>query len=221
VFGDLPEELALVWGASALVLICFWGFLRRSFHRRIENLVRATERLAAGEPFNADRNFTPDELARLSAAFERMSQRIARSTGALREANERMRVEITERNSVEAALRNSEQRFRSIWENSLEPLRLTDSKGTVLAANPSYCRMMEQGAEEIQGSPYTEVYQRDRAEEKLARYVDNFLNRSFERHQTKRVTLLSGRTVDVEVSYSFIEMAGDHPLLLAIFRDVT
>src|SRR5688572_8964107 len=123
-----------MWGASALVLIFFWGFLRRSCYRRIENLVRATERLASGEPFSVDSNFTSDELTRLSAAFERMSQRIAESTGAVREANERMRVEITERNSVEEALRNSEQRFRSIWENSQEPLRLTDSKGTVLAA---------------------------------------------------------------------------------------
>jgi two-component system cell cycle sensor histidine kinase/response regulator CckA len=221
VFGDVPEELALMWGASALVLFLFWGFLRRSFQRRTENLVRATERLAAGEPFNPDPRLTSDELTRLSAAFERMSQRIAQSTGALREANERMRVEITERNSVEEALRNSEQRFRSIWENSQEPLRLTDSKGAVLAANPSYCRMMERRLEEIQGFPYTEVYQRDRAEEKLARYMENFRHRSFERHQTKQVTLLSGRTVAVEVSYSFIEMAGDHPLLLAIFRDVT
>jgi two-component system, cell cycle sensor histidine kinase and response regulator CckA len=221
VFADVPEELALMVGASALLLLCFWGLLRWSFHRRIENLVRATERLAAGEPFDSNPSFTSSELARLSGAFERMSQRIAESTSALREANERMRVEISERNSVEEALRNSEQRLRSIWENSLEPLRLTDAKGTVLTANPSYCRMMERRLEEVQGFPYTEVYQRDQAEEKLARYVEKFRNRSFERNQTKRVTLLSGRTVDVEASYSFIEIEGDDPLLLAIFRDVT
>src|ERR1041385_2909627 len=33
---------------------------------------------------------------------------------------------------IEEAFRNSERRFRSIWESSSEAMRLTDSKGTVL-----------------------------------------------------------------------------------------
>ena len=210
-----------MWGAFALAVAFLWVFFKRAFNQRVDNLVRATERLAAGEPFKADPYFTSQELARLSSAFERMSHRIEESTSALREANERMRIEITERNFVEEALRNSERRFRSIWENSQEPLRLTDAKGTVLAANPSYCRMMERSPEEIVGFPYTEAHERDGAGDKLARYVENFRNRHFERHQTKRITLVSGRTVDAEVSYSFIDMEGDKPLLLAIFRDVT
>ncbi len=220
-FANVSEELTLMWGVCALGIAFFWFFFKRAFHRRIENLVRATERLAAGEPFKPDAHFTSGELKSLSSAFERMSQRIADSTSALREANERMRVEITERSFVEEALRNSERRFRSIWENSLEPMRLTDAKGTVLAANPAYCRMMERTAEEVVGAPFTEVYLRDQAEEKLARYAENFRNRTFQRNQTKRVTLLSGHTVDVEASYSFVEMEGDKPLVLAIFRDVT
>ena len=215
-----PNDFWVTASLLALAYVVPWFYFRCKFHRCTEKLLEATERLADGESFGPNRLFGAGDLERLSLAFERMSQRIAGSTTALKEANERMSAEITERKAVEEALRNSERRFRSVWQNSLEPLRLTDADGTVLAANPAYCRMMELPMEEIVGHNFTKVFQQESAEQKFTRYRESFRNRRFDRHQTKQITLLSGRTLDVEISYSFIEMEADEPLLLAILRDV-
>jgi two-component system, cell cycle sensor histidine kinase and response regulator CckA len=207
-------------GALAMVCVVTWATFHTGLNRRIDELVKATERLAAGEAVEeipADST----ELAKLTAAFHQMSQKISRSTAELREANERMKLEIAERKSVEEALRNSERRFRSVWENSLEPLRLTDACGTVVAANPAYCRLMEKNLAEVLNQPYTEVYELDGGEDKLARYMQQFSSRTLDRYQTKTVTLRSGRKLAIEVSYSFIDMEGERPLLLGVFRDVT
>ena len=54
-----------------------------------------------------------------------------------------------QRNAAEAALRESEERFRSLFENSLDAIMLTHPEGRVLAANREACRMFRRTEEEI------------------------------------------------------------------------
>ena len=223
-FVTKSEIIALSAVPAAIlagVCVISWSSFCRGLNRRIDELVEATERVAAGKPVDDAllRDFA--ELAKLSKAFQRMSRQISSSTAELRDANERMSQEISERKSVEEALRNSERRFRSVWENSLEPLRLTDENGIVIAANRAYCTLMERPAHEVLDRPYTNIYEPNTSEQRLARYIQLFQSRAHEPYQTKRITLRSGHTLDIEASYSFIEMEGERPLLLGIFRDVS
>ena len=48
--------------------------------------------------------------------------------------------DITERRAAEMALRSSETLFRSVWENSVDGMRLTDENGIIVAANQAFCR---------------------------------------------------------------------------------
>jgi PAS domain S-box-containing protein len=57
--------------------------------------------------------------------------------------------DITERRQAEETLRRSEERFRSIYENSLDGIMLTLPDGTVLSANRRACRMLGMTEEEI------------------------------------------------------------------------
>ncbi len=57
--------------------------------------------------------------------------------------------DITERKRVEAELRESEARYHSLYENSLDAVLLTAPDGRILAANPAACRVFGRTEEEI------------------------------------------------------------------------
>jgi two-component system, cell cycle sensor histidine kinase and response regulator CckA len=212
-------------GAITLVLgaTCFfaWLFLHRTLNCRIGRLVEATKRLARGEKQVRVAMAGTDEIAELSRAFNGMAEQISRSTEELRGANERMKQEIADRAFVEEALRGSEKRFRSIWENSREAMRLSDHKGTVLAANPAYCQLIKLAAHDVLEQPFTAAYQANEAEQKLEKYLEGFRQRRIQPCQQKRVTLHNGQALDLEMSYSFIDLDQERTLLLGVFRDVS
>ncbi len=50
--------------------------------------------------------------------------------------------DITDRKLAEAALRSSEMLFHSVWENSVEGMRLTDERGDIVAVNDAFCKLV-------------------------------------------------------------------------------
>ncbi len=220
-FKGLVERSLVSAAALGLASILTWAFFHQVINRRITRLVAATKKLAAGEVAESLRLEGSDELARLSESFDLMAERISTSTAGLREANERMKQEINERKFIEEALRNSERRFRSIWENSLEAMRLTDAKGITLAVNPAYCQLVEKEAHELLQHPFVAAFDQENAAEQLRKYQECFQTREIDPYHQQQAKLLSGRNLELEVSYSFIDLECDRPLLLGIFRDVT
>lgn len=57
--------------------------------------------------------------------------------------------DITESRRAEALLRESEERFRSLYEHSIDAILLTAPDGAILAANPEACRALGRSEEEI------------------------------------------------------------------------
>ena len=66
--------------------------------------------------------------------------------------------DITERRAAEAALQSSEMLFRSVWENSVDGMRLTDENGVIVAVNDAYCKLVGMDAPALEGKPFTVVY---------------------------------------------------------------
>jgi len=57
--------------------------------------------------------------------------------------------DITERKKAEATLRQSEERYRSLFENSIDGVMISQPDGSILSANPVACRMLGMSEEEL------------------------------------------------------------------------
>ena len=78
----------------------------------------------------------------------RLEELVRERTAELDRACRSLKMETRRREKAQKELRESEERFRSIYENSLEGILLVNAKGGILAANPAACRMF--GMEEAE-----------------------------------------------------------------------
>jgi PAS domain S-box-containing protein len=130
--------------------------------------------------------------------------------------------DITERRAAAAAVQSSEMLFRSVWENSVDGMRLTDENGVIIAVNKAYCKLVGMEAEQLEGKLFTIVY----AESKnpramLERHREHFRARAANRKIQRQYTLHNGQVMALEITDSFIELHGRPLLLFSLFRDVT
>ena len=120
-------------------------------------------------------------------------------------------------------LLNSDKKFNSVWLRSFDGMRLTDSKGNIIAVNPAFCQMFEVNESQLIGKPFTIVYQQDQGgnERRMTRYINNFESKKFDIQRYTKFILHNGKSLFLLVNYSYMEFEMGEPLVLGIFRDIT
>ena len=127
-----------------------------------------------------------------------------------------------ERIRAEAALKNSEMRFHSVWENSVDGMRLTDEEGVIVEVNEAFCKLVGMPAVELVGKPFTASYaETENLGQLLLRYRQRFQNQKVEKTIERKLTFRTGKTVDLEVTNSLIELPDNKRFVLGLFRDTT
>jgi len=131
--------------------------------------------------------------------------------------------DVTERRRAAAALRESEERYRSLWESALDGIVLHElltspRQGHFIDANDCLCRVLGYTREEILALSLADITAPEAKEAmpELAAQVRRAGRMLFE-------TILiakDGRHIPVEVNSSVIQL-GDRRAALAIVRDVT
>lgn len=129
--------------------------------------------------------------------------------------------EIAERKRAEDALRETELKFRSVWEKATDGMRITNEKGVVLLVNDAYCKMVDKPHEEIEGKPMSIVYEVAAQAKTLRRLQERFRSRSVPASFERDIVLWNGKRISFELSNTFLEIPSQPTLLLSILRDTT
>ena len=128
--------------------------------------------------------------------------------------------ETTERRQTDEALQVSEDRFRSVWEHSIDGMRLIDREGRILAVNEAFCRLVKLPREKLIGEVFSVAYDGQGPDEDIEAYRRRFDTGTIPLRLTARKRLWNSEEVDVEVSSSFVESGRQNKTLLSIFRDI-
>lgn len=131
--------------------------------------------------------------------------------------------DITERIKYQEALAQSEKRFRALWENIDNGMRLTNSNGIVIEVNEAYCNMVNFSKDELIGRNFNIVYSSSEEEDKFAvnKYITQFSTKSVLPGLETILNLRRAPKIIVEVSNIFFEYEHGENYLLSIFKDIT
>lgn len=127
---------------------------------------------------------------------------------------------ISERKSVELALRESEERYRELFENAKDALYVHDLEGTYLKINRAAEKLSGYSRDEIVGHNFTEFVAREHIKYVRSRFCKKLAKRG---ETTYEVTVLAkdGRRVPVEVSSRAIYENGKIVGVQGMARDIT
>jgi PAS domain S-box-containing protein len=114
------------------------------------------------------------------------------------------------------------QLMKSVWKNSVDSMRVTDSEGIIVAVNDAYCRFVGMQPGELIGKTFTIVYDGSTDPARLVeKYCRRFKEKSVEPLMGRQIHLRNGKEAYVEISNSYIKGSAGEAFLLSISRDVT
>lgn len=157
----------------------------------------------------------------LGRKLEKLEADIQDKAGMLNRSRNLLISEFEERLAAEEELRKSQFQFSLVWEKSIDGMRITDEKGTVIKVNDAFCRMVEKTREEMEGRPFSSIYEKIDQEKVLKLYRKRFRERSVEPYFEREFKMWNGKVIWFEVSSSFLELDNNNTYLLLIFRNIS
>jgi PAS domain S-box-containing protein len=190
----LKQDLRVLYGRTVgLSLVCAAvGFmLSFAFAKRMTQpiiaLHNATIRVRKGElTARAEVKNTGDEIESLALSFNEMAETLQISHRQLRVTNEQLRTEVVERKQAEEALRENENKYRTLLENLPQKVFSKDRNSIYVSCNENFARELGIRVEEFKGKTDYDFFPKELAE----KY----------RGDDKRI-MESGTTEDIEEKY--------------------
>ena len=132
-----------------------------------------------------------------------------------------MRDLLAARAVTEAALRESEERFRAIWESAADAIALSDRDGLVLAANPAYYELYGYSPAEVIGQSFALIFPVEERARALQAYQAAFEATEIAPRLESVARRADGREIVVESRYDFVVTAGRRVAMVSMVRDIT
>jgi len=156
------------------------------------------------------RNGEPIVVLETSTAVRDETGRVVGYRGILRN--------ITDQKRLEKSIRESEERYRSLFELASDAILLEDLDGKIIDVNQKACQLLGYSKEEFRRLNVRDIVPKD-IEEKLPEYVESLRkqkSRLFEAQNRHR----EGHWIDVEMSVRLITLGGVENLLVFL-RDIS
>ncbi len=130
--------------------------------------------------------------------------------------------DITRIKLAEKALRESEERYRAVWENSPVGICLTDRDGIYQYVNPAYCEIYGYAQDELVGRPFYEAISNDSGG-KLIRESHNRIFESGDPIPLRETEFIrhNGKRVWIEYKADFVRKNGIPVYLVSMNVDVS
>src|SRR5690242_6205686 len=157
-----------------------------------------------------------ETLAARAASAIQNAQLFEQSQHYVAELEER----IAERNSVEAALRQSEERYRELFENARDAMYVHDLDGTYTSINHAAEKLTGYSREEIVGHHFSEFVGAEHVKQVRERFCGKLAKQGETTYETE-VIAKDGRRVPVEVSSRAIYENGVIVGVQGTARDIT
>jgi len=155
----------------------------------------------------------------LQKAHDELEVRVEQRTSELARANEELLNEIAEREQTEESLRESEQRYRAIFEQAGDSIVLFDAdNGEMVDFNDKTCRTLGYTREEFRQLRIPDFEVEESAEQSAA-HVRKIVERGSDIFETRH-RRKDGRILNILVSTRVISIGG-RTYIQAIWRDIT
>jgi PAS domain S-box-containing protein len=126
-------------------------------------------------------------------------------------------MDITERKRAEDSLRQSQQKYKTILDTSIDGFWITDLQGYIQEANDACFHLLGYSRDELLKMNISDIESKEKPEETAAR-IRKIVKRGWDRFETKQ-RRKDGEILDIEVSVNFMDIGGGR--LFVFHRDIT
>jgi PAS domain S-box-containing protein len=128
--------------------------------------------------------------------------------------------DITETKKLIEKILSSEKQLRTIWDNSVDGMRLTNEFGIIVDVNKALCEMYGLEKENFIGKPYYHFVKNYQGKG-LKSFSEKIITGNISERKEYLLELENGKTISVETSNTIIQLEDSKKYLFTIFRDVT
>jgi PAS domain S-box-containing protein len=211
--GLLPLQVGLHGEIGLLVA----GSRRTRFPEQTEKLVLSVAANQAAISLQEARILANQE----KVAIE-LDERVSQRTRQLANINEELRNEIAERKQVEERLSRSDERWRSVFENSAIGVAITDLNGRFIATNPVYEKMLGYSDQELRQLTFMDVTHEEDREHNRALIVELIEGKRQQFEIEKQYWRKDGKSVWVKNNVAIVPGTERVPqFLMALSEDIT
>ena len=201
----------LIVTLAAVLLTVFVAFgVTRSIAAPLIALSATATRIAAGDLDQTAVVKRTDEIGRLATAFNLM-------TGQLRGMIVRLRADLDDRTRAEGALRESEERHRSVLHLAMDGFWRVDIDARLLEVNDAYCRMSGYSEQELLSMRISDLETGETPDD-VSAHVRKIVGQGYDRFESRH-RRRDGSLFDVETSAQYQPIGGGE--MFAFLRDIS